>query len=276
MEDKLKNFFKQRAVAWVVLVLAVAAACFWGFYRKDSFESRKKTELLNVRQTNWVCDEANLLTAETEKFIKTTDSDWISKYNCIVAVATLPRLNGWDNVEDYARELGQKWKIGENGILLLFIKEGMWYLAAGSGISPYLDEETNTDINYAVSELYYSGDSDGAVRKLFEKLETALEGSVIGSPDSEDFDIEAWITSMLPRSCRNISIGKIILWAFIIFIIVSAAKGSGKKHYHGSERPRPVPNTARVDRKRYSSPLKVRFSSSSNNGRPAGGMRAND
>ncbi|MBR3486334.1 MAG: TPM domain-containing protein [Clostridia bacterium] len=275
MEDKLKNFFKQRAVAWVVLVLAVAAACFWGFYRKDSFESRKKTELLNVNKYVWVCDEANILSSETEKFIQETDKEWDSKYHSVVAVATLPYLNIWSE-KDYTRELGEKWKIGENGLLLLLIKGGEWYLAAGSGISPYLDEETNTEINYAVSELYYSGDSDGAVRKLFEKLETALEGSVIGSPDSEDFDIEAWITSMLPRSCRNISIGKIILWAFIIFIIVSAAKGSGKKHYHGSERPRPVPNTARVDRKRYSSPLKVRFSSSSNNGRPAGGMRAND
>lgn len=275
MEDKLKNFFKQRAVAWVVLVLAVAAACFWGFYRKDSFESRKKTELLNVNKYVWVCDEANILSSETEKFIQETDKEWDSKYHSVVAVATLPYLNIWSE-KDYTRELGEKWKIGENGLLLLLIKGGEWYLAAGSGISPYLDEETNTEINYAVSELHSSGDSDGAVKALFEKLGPVLAKSGMGDTSSEDFDIETWITYMIPYSCRNISIGKIILWAFIIFIIVSAAKGSGKKHYHGSERPRPVPNTARVDRKRYSSPLKVRFSSSSNNGRPAGGMRAND
>lgn len=274
MENKLRNFFKQRAVAWVVLVLAVAAACFWGFYRKDSFESRKKTELLNVKKNYLVCDEADILSAETETFIKETDKEWASAYNSRVAVATLPVLNKWSE-EDYAQALGEKWGLGENDCLLLLIKDGGCYFAAGANVSRYIDEKANSDITYDVSDLHISGDSDGAVKRLFEILKGALTSSSMPASEGDPiFDIETWIGSVIPYSCKSITMGKLILWAVIIFIILSALKGSGRKGYDSGKRPMrpapgPVPNTGRVTNTRYSSPPRVHSSSSSRRG-PAG------
>ena len=270
MENKLKNFFKQRAVAWVVLVLAVAAACFWGFYRKDSFESRKKTELLNVKKNYWVCDDAKILSEDTKSFIMDTDEEWEVSYNSRVAVATLPYLYKWSE-EEYAQALADKWGLTDNDVLLLLVKDGGFHIAAGSEVSRYLDEETNVDIKYAVSKLFNEGDSDGAVKELFAKLKEALTTSSMPASNESTFDVETWISSMIPYSCKGITMGKLILWAVIIFIILSAIKGSGRRGYDQGERaprPGPVPNTGRVTQTRYSSPVRVHTSSAARPPRP--------
>jgi uncharacterized membrane protein YgcG len=275
MGNKLKNFFKQRAVAWVVLVLAVAAACFWGFYRKDSFESRKKTELLNVKKNYWVCDDAKILSDDTKTFVMDTDKEWEVTYNSRVAVATLPYLYKWSE-EEYAQSLADKWGLTDNDVLLLLVKDGGFHIAAGSEVSRYLSEETSVDIKYAVSKLFNEGDSDGAVKELFAKLKTALTASSMpASDEGSTFDVETWISSMIPYSCEGLTIGKLIFWAVIIFIILSAIKGSGRRGYDSGERPArpaPVPNTGRVTNTRYSSPLRVHTSSGSRppHGAPAG------
>ena len=59
------KFFKKRSVAWVVLVLAVAASVCIGFARKDHFLAKQPTELLDVQYSQWICDDADLLSSET-------------------------------------------------------------------------------------------------------------------------------------------------------------------------------------------------------------------
>ena len=55
------KFFKKRSVAWAVLVLAVAASVCIGFARKDHFLAKQPTELLDVQYSQWICDDAKLL-----------------------------------------------------------------------------------------------------------------------------------------------------------------------------------------------------------------------
>ena len=57
------KFFQKRGVAWVVLVLAIAASCLWGLHKKPA-------DLPEVKYYQWICDEAGLLSEETEKTIR--------------------------------------------------------------------------------------------------------------------------------------------------------------------------------------------------------------
>ena len=66
----MKKIFQNRVVAWAVLILAVALACFWGISRKEHFESKKTTELLEVKQYQWINDSAKLLSSQTEKTVE--------------------------------------------------------------------------------------------------------------------------------------------------------------------------------------------------------------
>lgn len=58
-----------------------------------------------VSYGNWLRDDADLLTDETEASLRQYDQSWDSNYRAIIAVATLDTLNGW-TYEKAAAELG--------------------------------------------------------------------------------------------------------------------------------------------------------------------------
>ena len=117
------KFFEKRGVALVVLALAIAGAVFIGQSRKDGFIAKKPTELLDVQYQDWICDEAGLLNGQTEQLIRDYNDSWNSKYYAITAVASIDHLTGWD-AEDYAANLGEKWGLGRNDMILLLVKDG--------------------------------------------------------------------------------------------------------------------------------------------------------
>ena len=117
------KFFEKRGVALVVLMLAIAGAVFIGQSRKDGFIAKKPTELLDVQYQDWICDEAGLLNGQTEQLIRDYNDSWNSKYYAITAVASIDHLTGWD-AEDYAANLGEKWGLGRNDMILLLVKDG--------------------------------------------------------------------------------------------------------------------------------------------------------
>ena len=117
------KFFEKRGVALVVLVLAIAGAVFIGQSRKDGFIAKKPTELLDVQYQDWLCDEAGLLNGQTEQLIRDYNDSWNSKYYAITAVASIDHLTSWD-AEDYAANLGEKWGLGRNDMILLLVKDG--------------------------------------------------------------------------------------------------------------------------------------------------------
>ena len=100
------EFFKKRGVALAVLVIAIAGAVFIGQSRKDSFIANKPTELLDVAYQNWICDDADLLSDQTEQLIRDYNGSWNGKYYAITAVATIDHLAGWDG-QDYTAKLAE-------------------------------------------------------------------------------------------------------------------------------------------------------------------------
>ncbi len=127
------EFFKKRGVALVVLALAIAGAVFIGQSRKDGFIAKKPTELLDVQYQDWICDEAGLLNGQTEQLIRDYNDSWNSKYYAITAVASIDHLTSW-NAEDYAANLGEKWGLGRNDMILLLVKDGDWQVYCGDNV----------------------------------------------------------------------------------------------------------------------------------------------
>ena len=82
------KFYQKRGFALVVLVLAILGSCVYGI-------SKKPADLPQVSYGNWLRDDADLLTDETEASLRQYDQSWDSNYRAIIAVATLDTLNGW-------------------------------------------------------------------------------------------------------------------------------------------------------------------------------------
>ena len=89
------KIFKNRAVAWVVLVLAIVGSVCIGLSRKDSFLAKEPVALPEVEYQQWICDEADMLSDDTVAYITERNADWDAKYYAVVAVATADSIQGW-------------------------------------------------------------------------------------------------------------------------------------------------------------------------------------
>ena len=157
------KIFKNRAVAWVVLVLAVVGSVCIGLSRKDSFLAKEPVALPEVEYQQWICDEADMLSDDTVAYITERNADWDAKYYAVVAVATADSIQGW-TPEEAAKQLGADWKLGKNDMLLLMVRNDDYYVACGDSVLAVLNQydTMQAKLKQSIEGLYYSGDFDGA------------------------------------------------------------------------------------------------------------------
>ena len=123
------KFYQKRGFALVVLVLAILGSCVYGISKK-------------------------LLTDETEASLRQYDQSWDSDYRAIIAVATLDTLNGW-TYEKAAAELGSRWGLGGNDMLLLLVKDSDYYVALGDNVLDAMTDTYQAGLQGAVEAPYY-------------------------------------------------------------------------------------------------------------------------
>ena len=166
------KIFKNRAVAWVVLVLAVVGSVCIGLSRKDSFLAKEPVALPEVEYQQWICDEADMLSDDTVAYITERNADWDAKYYAVVAVATADSIQGW-TPEEAAKQLGADWKLGKNDMLLLMVRNNDYYVACGDSVLAVLNQydTMQAKLKQSIEGLYYSGDFDGAAAAFFRQAD---------------------------------------------------------------------------------------------------------
>ena len=221
------KFFKNRAVAWVALVLAVAASVCIGLSRKDSFLAKEPVTLPEVKYQQWICDEAGMLSGETTAYITQRNADWDAKYYAVVAVATADSIRGW-TPEDAAKQLGENWKLGKNDMLLLMVRDNDYYVACGDSVLDILNQydTMQAKLKQSIESLYYSGDFDGAAAAFFRQADvfyaqmaqTQPSGGYNGYKDDSN---SGWSTGGTPAAARTggVSIGGIALLIVAILVV---------------------------------------------------------
>ena len=157
------KFYQKRGFALVVLVLAILGSCVYGI-------SKKPADLPQVSYGNWLRDDADLLTDETEASLRQYDQSWDSDYRAIIAVATLDTLNGW-TYEKAAAELGSQWGLGGNDMLLLLVKDSDYYVALGDNVLDAMTDTYQAGLQGAVEAPYYQGDYDAAALAFFRQAD---------------------------------------------------------------------------------------------------------
>ena len=214
------KFFKKRAVAWVVLVLAVIGSVCIGLARKDSYLAKQPTELLDVKYRQWICDDAGLLSDETKQLIEQYNANWDERYYAVVAVATVEHMNGWKD-QEYAAALGKEWGLGANDMILLLVKDGDWQVYRGDDVGRYMTDTQQQKLRSAIESTYYSGDFDGAVTAFFRQADVFYGqfGQQASNEYTNSNDL-GW-TAKTPTSTKTggVSIGGVVLLIVAIFVV---------------------------------------------------------
>ena len=220
------KFYQKRGFALVVLVLAILGSCVYGI-------SKKPADLPQVSYGNWLRDDADLLTDETEASLRQYDQSWDSDYRAIIAVATLDTLNGW-TYEKAAAELGSRWGLGGNDMLLLLVKDSDYYVALGDNVLDAMTDTYQAGLQGAVEAPYYQGDYDAAALAFFRQADVfyaqTLGRQQSGGSYSDHEDNGAW------QGNDSGSVAAVVLLVVGIFVVWILLDGLRYRRY----RHRPV------------------------------------
>lgn len=212
------KFFKKRSVAWVVLVLAVAASVWIGFARKDHFLAKQPTELLEVQYRQWICDDADLLSNGTKQLIEQYNADWDERYYAVVAVATVEHLTGWEG-QEYAANLGQQWGLGENDMILLLVEDGDWQVYCGDRVGACMTDTQQQKLRSAIDSPYYTGDFNAAVTAFFRQSDVFYAQAQLNTGESYGSDLGWYAQEPAAVKTGGVSIGSVILLIVAIFAV---------------------------------------------------------
>ena len=205
------KFYQKRGFALVVLILAIIGSGVYGI-------SKKPAALPEVSYYNWICDEAGLLDQETRQTIQDYNTAWNKQYYAVVAVAAVDDIRGWSS-EDYARELGARWGLGANDMLLLLVKSGDWYVACGDDLADQMTDTQQTKLKTALDTPYYAGDYSQAAVDFFRQSDVIL-AQTLGQSGSHQQPAQNrdW---QQPSAASGVSVSGVILLIVGIFVIWS-------------------------------------------------------
>lgn len=240
------RFFEKRGVALVVLVLAIAAAVFIGQSRKDTFIAKTPTALLDVQYKQWICDDAGLLSDQTEQLIRDYNGSWDGKYYAVVAVATIDKLVGWEG-QDYAAKLGEAWGLGQNDMILVLIKDGDWQVYCGDNVGYVMTDTQQSQLRQAIETTYYDGDFDSAVTAFFRQADVFYAQAQLGGSGSSGDS--GWYAPPAPAGGTSImGVVLLIVAIFVVWAALDAVRYSRYRRRYG-------PNVIGVVRPTYYYPI---------------------
>ena len=159
------KFYQRRSFALVVLILAVALSSVYGI-------SKKPASLPDVSYHHWIWDESDLLDSEAEQTIKSYNAAWDRDYSAVVAVAAVETkdLRGW-KMEKFAKELGEKWGLGANDMILILVRGDDYYVDRGERAAGLMMDTQQAKLRTAIEKDYYDGDYSAAAVAFFRQAD---------------------------------------------------------------------------------------------------------
>lgn len=234
-----------RACCLAVMISLVLSLCAGAFALEPS-------------QSFYVCDDANVISQETETYI--CDENYRLYDQCFgaeVVVVTVDFLDG-RNSEEYAYQVFNDWALGDkdesNGVLILICPgEEKYWVTSGSGLTRELSAGTLDDILYEYMEGYFDdGDYDAAALNTFKAIVSVIDDKY-GVTESQ---ADAWYNNngdaaqpddMQPQQSDPAGgdtmdriLGFIILLV-IVLVILTAIRSIGRprRYYGGTYAPGP-------------------------------------
>ena len=170
------KFFQRRAVAAVVLILAIVAGVAIGQLKKPDIGEEASTAV--VGSYTYVYDHAGVLTDDTMEHIDGMNTSLFAQTGAQILVVTVDSTGGTD-IMDYAADLGNEYGVGSaernNGVVMVLALDnisqgglvGDYCVVVGTGLERHADEFTAMQSYYLESD-FAAGDYDAGVERTFD------------------------------------------------------------------------------------------------------------
>ena len=170
------KFFQKRAVAAVVLVLAIVAGVAIGQAKKPDTSEEASTAIVGTY--TYTYDYAGVLTDDTMEHIDAMNASLFAQTGAQILVVTVDSTDGQD-IMDYAVELGNTYGVGSqernNGVVMVLALDnisqsglaGDYCVVVGTGLDRYADDFASMQSYYLESD-FAAGDYDAGVEKTFD------------------------------------------------------------------------------------------------------------
>ena len=126
-------------------------------------------------------------------------------------------IRGWSS-EDYARELGARWGLGANDMLLLLVKGGDWYVACGDNLADLMTDTQQTKLKTALDTPYYAGDYSQAAVDFFRQSDVVL-AQTLGRSSTGGQSPAPGQRWQEPAGASGVSIAGVVLLIVCIFVV---------------------------------------------------------
>ena len=191
----------------------------------------------------YVLDEADVLSAETESYIRALNASLNAQCGAQLVVVCV-NTTGTTDIADYAEALFNKWKIGDskknNGVLLLLsIGEKDYWAVQGKGLEELLPSGTlKLTLNRSLEADFAAGQYEAGVRSVFDDLISQLARIYSVTLDAAENDPSPSVTTAVtsaetnddPPPQREKSSPGILVWVIIlvaVILIIAAVSGGG-------------------------------------------------
>ena len=170
------RFFQRRAVAAVVLILAIAAGIAIGQLKKPDIGEEASTAV--VGSYTYVYDHAGVLTDSTMEHIDGMNTSLFAQTGAQILVVTVGSTGGED-IMDYAVDLGNEYGVGSaernNGVVMVLALDnisqgglvGDYCVVVGDGLAGHADEFSAMQSYYLEND-FAAGDYDSGVERTFD------------------------------------------------------------------------------------------------------------
>ena len=232
------KLLQKRTVAIILTVLMIVAGIGIGQMRADQAppppttgESALDMSLSTAAYETWIWDEAEVFSASEEKQICLYNANWDLRYNSLIAVAAVKRVDG--DIGDYAYALGNEIGMGQGDALLVLDIGGKdAYLATGNDFASTLigDTEVSKYLDLYLYEDFMNGNYGKGVLTLLGQINERYV-SVFGSGSSYEYSEFSGGETLL-----GIVVMLVILIA-IFSLIDSMRYNSYRQRYYGVTNP---------------------------------------
>lgn len=223
------KFFQKTWVAVTITALMIVAAIGIGLAKPEkpvvAPSSDLDTELNIGGYSQWIWDEADVLTKATEDQICLFNANWMARYDSLIAVAAVKSVPGY--IDDYAYELGEEIGLSAaDAILVMDIGGKDAYLAVGPDY-PMSDGEISSYMNEYLYEPFMEEEYDKGVLELLDGINGYyLDNYGLGY--QEELNSTDW----------GISLVLLLIFVLIVATIIDKVRyNSYRSRYYGMVNP---------------------------------------
>ena len=171
------KFFQKRGVAIAVLILAILASGAWGLHKAPVVSTPEGGEKLDpslstAAFTQYVRDEADILSDKTEEAIGLYNANWDQMFGSIMAVVT---VQSSDDLENTAYDYADTMQLGTNDAILVIAEQQQnYYVVASGNFYDLLNGLSYSFVDSCMAGDVQKGDYDAAVQELCSQLHVEL------------------------------------------------------------------------------------------------------